>query len=211
LKVDDNLKIKKEPSKHSLHATVIPCRLAVMLAIQTMKDETVSQPDTKLKVIYDRALQGLTEKFLIGDINSRLIGNLLPYEQFRPTLTSIRGKTVPPQPKDLSSMNFEASEYSEYTRTLENELFLQYDNGLSKGRILIFMSQFGIEWLRESTRVHGDGTFYCSPLLFFQFYVLFGQNINFAMCVCMFTRQNNSNIHINDQCNKIDIKTFRAI
>jgi hypothetical protein len=125
LKVDDNLKIKKEPSKHSLHATIIPCRLAVMLAIQTMKDETVSQPDTKLKVIYDRALLGLTEKFLIGDINSRLIGNLLPYEKFRPTLTSIRGKTVPPQPKDLSSMNFEASEYSEYTKTLENELFLQ--------------------------------------------------------------------------------------
>ena len=36
------------------------------------------------------------------------------------------------------------------------------------------MSEYGIEWLRDATRIHSDGTFEICPELFFQFYVLFG-------------------------------------
>ena len=52
-------------------------------------------------------------------------------------------------------------------------MFLQYDNKKDKKRILILMSQYGIDWLRESTKNHSDGTFRTCPYLFYQFYFIF--------------------------------------
>jgi hypothetical protein len=36
------------------------------------------------------------------------------------------------------------------------------------------MPDYGIEWLRDSTRIHTEGTFDICPELFFQAYILFG-------------------------------------
>ena len=42
------------------------------------------------------------------------------------------------------------------------------------------MSQYGIDWLRESSKNNSDVTFSRCPKLFDQFYVIFGQK----MTVC---------------------------
>ena len=77
-----------------------------------------------------------------------------------------------------------------YTLTLEKKMLLQYDNKKDKKRILIFMSQYGIDWLRESTKNHSDGTFRTCPNLFYQFYVIFGQkkHYDFALFLLYFTQ-----------------------
>ena len=36
------------------------------------------------------------------------------------------------------------------------------------------MSDYGVEWLRDATRIHSDGTFDACPDLYFQFYTLYG-------------------------------------
>ena len=44
------------------------------------------------------------------------------------------------------------------------------------------MSDCAIQWLLESLKQHGDGTFSSAPKLFFQFYIIFGQkNLNMIL------------------------------
>ena len=83
----------------------------------------------------------------LGDIISPDGGGLLQYPNFRGTLAKIREKTTPVLPTTINDIIFESEEYYKYTRTEEEKLFLQFDNKKPK-RILIFMSQFGIDWLR---------------------------------------------------------------
>ena len=46
------------------------------------------------------------------------------------------------------------------------------------------MSQYGIDWLRESSKNNSDGTFSRCPKLFYQFYVIFGQKNDYILpCV----------------------------
>ena len=75
----------------------------------------------------------------------------------------------------MKDIDFDIESYKEYTVTNEKKVFLQCDNKNRENRFLVFMSQFGIDWLRESLRNHSDGTFDSSPKLFFRFYVVFGQ------------------------------------
>jgi hypothetical protein len=71
---------------------------------------------------------------------------------------SVRAKL---SPKPLEDINFDLKDFLSYTKTKKDKQFLRYDNkdNRSKKRLLIFMSDTGIEWLRESLRIHGDGTF----------------------------------------------------
>ncbi len=55
------------------------------------------------------------------------------------------------------------------------------------------MSDVGINWLRESNRFHGDGTFKESAKRFYQFYVLMGEK-NGRMLPCFIFKQIPRNI-----------------
>ena len=83
----------------------------------------------------------------MGDIVSPDGGGLLQYPNFRGTLAKIREMTTPVLPVTINDIIFESQVCHQYTRTEEDQLFLQFDNKKPK-RILIFMSQFGIDWLR---------------------------------------------------------------
>ena len=65
-------------------------------------------------------------------------------------------------------------------------MIIQYDNRNPDPtkRIVIWMSQFGIDWLRDSVRIHGDGTFKQSSKWWYQFYVIFGEK-NGLMLPCV--------------------------
>ena len=102
----------------------------------------------------------------LQDVKAPLIGGLLPSVRFRGTLTSIRASVVPELPEKLSDMDFTLEKYKKYSLTNEGELFLRFDNNNNDKRILVFMSQCGIDWLRESLRNHGDGTFRSAPIFF---------------------------------------------
>ena len=49
------------------------------------------------------------------------------------------------KPKTLKDIDFDLESYKEYTVTNEKKLFLQYDNKNRENRVLVFMSQFGID------------------------------------------------------------------
>ena len=88
-------------------------------------------------------------------------------------------------PETLDDIDFSIEKYNKYTLTNEGSLFLRYDNKCKLKRTLIFMSECGIEWLRESFKNHGDGTFRSAPVFFFQFYVIFGQK-NDMILPCLY-------------------------
>jgi hypothetical protein len=52
---------------------------------------------------------------------------------------------------------------------------MRYDNKNLSDRIIIFISNFGVEWARESFMLFGDGTFLYTQDLSEQFYVNFSQ------------------------------------
>lgn len=177
--------VTREPGEHKGHLDVTPVRLAVLRAINKMKDAARDETETDLKVIYNRYYQALLDqKFTVGDIHSKQDGKLLRYPDLRPTLAGQRRSVVPILPKKIEEIDFDLPEYEEYTKTSESKPFLQYDNKKNPNRILIFISGYGIDWLRESHANHSDGTFWSAPKYFFQFYVIFGQkNLMILPCV----------------------------
>ena len=99
---------------------------------------------------------------------------IAPYIKFRGTLNKIKEKERPPLPKSLRDIDFKLPIFKQWTETVEGKQFLRYDNLNHARRIIIYMSDYGIEWLRGASRIHSDGTFSFCPKLFFQFYLLFG-------------------------------------
>ena len=78
--------------------------------------------------------------------------------------------------------------------TNEKKPFLRYDNKSKTNRIVIWMSGFGIDWLRESIRIHGDGTFKQSSKWWYQFYVIFGEKSNKFIIILSYTLSIKQNI-----------------
>jgi hypothetical protein len=136
-----------------------------------MKLKVAKEPTIDPKDIYDRSITAVIKKGLIlSDIHNYIP----PYQQFRGTLNKIKEKERPALPKSLKDIDFKLPLFKQWTETIEGTPFLRYDNLNNARRIIIFMSEYGIEWLRDATRIHSDGTFEICPELFFQFYVLFG-------------------------------------
>ena len=100
------------------------------------------------------------------------IGEYIPfYTKFRGTLNKCREKVKPKLPQTQEKLRLSG----DYLLTNEHNLFLRYDNLNMNQRMLIFMSNYGIEWAGESKMLFGDGTFKHTPDLSFQFYVNFTQ------------------------------------
>ncbi len=142
------------------------CRIAVLKEIAKMKERAKNEPTIPITTLYSDGFNHLTKslKFKIADVNAPLFGGLLTFNRFRGTLTTIRAQVVTELPQRLSDIGIK-----KYTLTNEGGLFLRFDNKSPSHRILIFMSDCGIEWLRESWRNHGDGTFRSAPVFFFNF------------------------------------------
>ena len=167
---EEAMTVSKGPTVHYGHIELTPCRVAVMKAIQKMKDKAFTNTTVAIKEIYEQGHKSLTDAgFKITDIHAPLIGGLLPFARFRGTLSTIRQTAVPPLLLTLDDIDFELPQFKIYTLTNEGEQFLRYDNQKPKQRILIFMSQCSIDWLRESLRNHSDGTFQTAPKFFFSF------------------------------------------
>jgi hypothetical protein len=83
------------------------------------------------------------------------------FVNMRSTIVKIKASVRAKLPKSLEDINFDLKDFLSYTKTKEDKQFLRYDNkdNRPKKRLLIFMSDTGIDWLRESLRIHGDGTF----------------------------------------------------
>ena len=183
--IDEDLHtVLKEPTSHICREDFPTIRIQVLKAIKKMKDEPYNDSSATLSSIYKRNVKALINaKFKLTDIQAPTIGGLLPYPRFRGTLAKLRKAIVPPLPITVADIDFASPIYKEYSLTEEGGLFLRYDNRIFNRRIIIFMSDGGIEWLRESLSIHGDGTFASAPKLFFQFYLIFGQkNIMILPC-----------------------------
>ena len=131
-----------------------------------MKLEVAKEPTIDPKDIYDRNITAVIKKgFILSDIHNYIP----PYQQFRGTLNKIKEKERPALPKSLKDIDFKLPLFKQWTETIEGTLFLRYDNLNNARRIIIFMSEYGIEWLRDATRIHSDGTFEICPELFFNY------------------------------------------
>ena len=160
----------KAPTTHVGHEPLSDCRVAVIREIKKMKERAKNDTTVSIKSIYEEGIKHLqNDKWKLQDVQAPLIGGLLPFVRFRGTLTTIRGLVVPELPDKLADMDFGLEKYKKYSLTNEGELFLRYDNKNNTKRILVFMSQCGIDWLRESLKNHGDGTFSSAPVFFFNF------------------------------------------
>jgi hypothetical protein len=156
---------------HLGHGDRSCCEIEVRRSIEQMKLEVAKEPTIDPKDIYDRNITAVIKKgFILSDIHNYIP----PYQQFRGTLNKIKEKERPALPKSLKDIDFKLPLFKQWTETIEGTQFLRYDNLNNARRIIIFMSEYGIEWLRDATRIHSDGTFEICPELFFQFYVLFG-------------------------------------
>ena len=65
----------------------------------------------------------------------------------------------------------------DYVKLNNGSLFLQYDSGEDDlERILVFASEDGLRDLKSFKVWAGDGTFKCSPIIYYQLYTLHTQN-----------------------------------
>ena len=95
----DSLTVTRKPSAHKDHPEITSCRVALLKAINKMKNAVKDESTVSIRVIYDRYLTSLQDQKFNMTIKKK--GN----------------------------------------------------------RVLIFMSGYGIMWLRESKANHSDGTF----------------------------------------------------
>ena len=93
------------------------------------------------------------------EIQAPLIGGLLPFPRLSGTLSSRRAANFSPLSITIDNIYFDYPTYIDSTLTEEGELFLSYDVKRFQKRILVFMSQGKIEWLKCSIGNHGDGLF----------------------------------------------------
>ena len=76
--------------------------------------------------------------------------------------------------KELKDLDLYSERNLRLTITVQNKVFLRYDNKDINNRILIFASGTQLHCLIEATRIHGDGTFESCPNLFYQLYIITG-------------------------------------
>ena len=94
--VESTLTVSKGPTPHLGHEALSDCRVSVMKEIKRMKERANSDTTVSIKEIYEQEFKVLTSlNFKISDINSPLIGGLLPFPRFRGTLTRIRQSIIP--------------------------------------------------------------------------------------------------------------------
>ena len=86
-------------------------------------------------------------------------------------MNKCREKIKPKLPKTQDELRLS----DDYLLTNEHYLFLRYDNLNLNQRIIIFMSDHGIEWKRESKMLFSDGILKNSPAFSYQFYANFTQ------------------------------------
>jgi len=166
---DDEVLVEPRHPKHG-HFQVTDCEIACLKAIKKMKnDVSTNRANDDVSVIYNDAITHLTKilHFNLIDINEYI----KPYQQFRGTLNKCRDKVKPTNPKTQAELSLSG----DYLLTNEHLPFMRYDNNNFDNRIIIFMSNFGVEWARESFMLFGDGTFLHTPALSEQFYVNFSQ------------------------------------
>lgn len=175
IKVIDDI-VLNEPD-HPMHTEVSEVEIECLKAIKSMKTEAVLDRHTDYRIIYDRNIKKLTDKnFKLADI-AQFIS---PFPAFRGTLVKCREKNKTAVPKSIDALNIQG----DHRLTNEKLPFLAYDNLNNEHRIIVFMSDFAMEWLRTCLSIHGDGTFKECPSLFFQFYVIFAERSNFIVpCV----------------------------
>ena len=148
-----------------------PCEIDCRQAIEQMKLEIIRETTVDPKDIYDRNVTMVLKK---GHTISEIHNFIPAFQKFRGILNKLKEKERPSLPKSLRDIDFRLPLYQQWTTTQEGRTFLRYDNLNNARRILIFMSDYRIEWLRDSTRSHSDGTFDICRELFFQAYILFG-------------------------------------
>ena len=68
--------------------------------------------------------------------------------------------------KDAQSFDFDDIKNFNFTNTLDNQQFLQYDHKKITNRIIIFASSNGIKLLSESKCWQSDGIFLCTKAIY---------------------------------------------
>ena len=132
---------------HLGHGDRSLCEIEVRRSIEQMKLEVAKEPTIDPKDIYDRNITAVIKKgFILSDIHNYI----LPYQKFRGTLYKIKEKERPALPKSLKDIDFKLPQFKQWTETIEGTPFLRYDNLNNARRIIIFMSEYGIEWLRDA-------------------------------------------------------------
>lgn len=85
---------------------------------------------------------------------------------------------APPIPQGLTGYSIP----DEYKVIGNGELFLQFDSGeFDKERMLMFATEKGLDDLMNVRQWAGDGTFKCSPNIYYQLYTLHVQNGAFSV------------------------------
>ena len=129
---ESTLTVSKGPTKHQGHDALSTCRVSVMKAIKRMKERAIIDTTVSIKEIYEQELLVLTSLGIkISDVNSPLVGGLLPFSRFRGTLARIRKSIMPKLPQTQNDIDFDLEIHQKYKLTNEGALSVTCVNNLT--------------------------------------------------------------------------------
>lgn len=132
----------------------------VMRGIKRRAEENPNQPPN---AIFREATETIDDEEIILNLPER--------NSVLRRINRVQNRNRPQNPRDLEDLEI----LPPYNRTLNDEVFLQYDSGMDDpDRIVIFYTIRCLTYLCNSRKKFADGTFKTVPDIFYQLYTIHG-------------------------------------
>jgi hypothetical protein len=138
--------------------------LSVKDTIDTIKQRAKNE-SVPVRQIYQEEQTNIVQK--LGD--TAIVAKKFPqYLQVKSSCYNLRNKDTSKMPDNLDDLQITG----EFAETIDHKRFLLANKTLANGHLVIFCTDIGLKILSESKRWQTDGTFECTPLPFFQVYII---------------------------------------
>lgn len=155
------------PREHS-HAPMIT-KIKATKIVGNLKKRAIENPE-------------LLPAQILKDLNPETVplevaAHLPDIQNIKQTISRHRSKALPKNPRNIEELEYIPRKYSV---TKSGELFLLYDSQndeedeLDCGRIIIFSTEANLRMLFRCKSWSADGTFKCSPSIFYQLFTIMG-------------------------------------
>jgi hypothetical protein len=152
-------------TSYHCHNEETDCMIDLIIMGREINKYAKENPGSNLQAVYNDYYQKLATKYAHEEIAE----NWKEYKKIRSRLSYHKKKSRPNNPTCIAEINL-----NEKYRNIFEKPFLQFDNQDNNNRIIIFMSQVGLEILSKAKRWHFDGTFKTAPKLFYQIMMIHG-------------------------------------
>lgn len=154
--------------------------VAVQEVVRAIKRRAEEHPNAPPSAIYQQEVSQISNDEVIANMPQRndVIRNINRYQNRR----------RPTNPRTLQDLLIEAP----YTRTLNGEMFIQFDSGADdENRFIVSYTVKNLERLISSRMILCDGTFKTVPGIFYQLYTIHANVLNytFPLVYCLATRK----------------------